>query len=195
MESSAITRSGERTMNKAICVFCGSSSAVDGLYVQAARDLGTAMAERGHSLVFGGGKIGLMGEVAGAIMDGGGSVVGVIPEALKDLELALESVDELIVTDGMHERKATMARRADAFVALPGGFGTLEEITEIIAHRQLKIHPKPCVILNLDGYYDPLIAQFERGFDEGFIKEIYRNMYQVTRSVSETLDFIENFPL
>lgn len=178
---------------KAICVFCGSGLGANGLYEDAARELGAEMARRGHALVYGGGKVGLMGAAAQAILAGGGRVVGVIPEAMREMELAFESVSELIVTDGMHERKATMARRSDAFVALPGGFGTLEEITEVIAHRQLKIHPKPCVILNLNGYYDSLLEQFEVGFREGFIKEVYRGMFRATRSVIETLDFIEAF--
>jgi len=119
----------------------------------------------------------------------------VIPLALRTPELAHEGVTELVVTRDMHERKATMARRSDAFVALPGGFGTLEEITEIVAHRQLRIHRKPCVILNLDGYYDSLLAQFDRAFREGFAGEEHRENYRAARTVAETLDFIEGFPV
>ena len=182
-------------MKKAICVFCASSSSVPEVYFEVARELGHAIARRGHSLVFGGGHIGLMGEVAEATLDAGGRVVGVIPEALRDRELALETVDELIVTADMHERKATMARRADAFLALPGGFGTFEEICEVIAHRQLGIHSKPCVVLNVNGYYDPLIRQFDRAFENDFVDETHRSNYHEASSVDDALDFIERFPV
>jgi uncharacterized protein (TIGR00730 family) len=159
--------------------------------VDAARELGEGIAQRGHRLVYGGGKVGLMGEVALAVLAHGGHVTGVIPEALRDLELALESADKMIVTRDMYERKATMARLADAFIALPGGFGTLEEISEIIAHRLLSVHEKPCVILNLNGFYDALLAQFDRFSDEGFADETHRYQYHETRSVPETLDLLE----
>ncbi|HUT26417.1 MAG TPA: TIGR00730 family Rossman fold protein, partial [Sumerlaeia bacterium] len=117
-------------MGKSICVYCASSSSVDGAYLAAARELGAAMAARGHALVYGGGNNGLMGELAQAALAGGAHVTGVIPEALRAKHLALETVDELIVTGTMHERKAAMSARADAFIALPGGFGTFEEIIE-----------------------------------------------------------------
>ncbi|MBN1867676.1 TIGR00730 family Rossman fold protein [Candidatus Sumerlaeota bacterium] len=178
-------------MSKAICVYCASSRELTSVYVETARALGRAMLDRGHSLVYGGGNIGLMGELARTIQEGGGRIVGVIPRALRDLELAFEAVEELIVTETMHERKATMAARADAFIALPGGFGTFEEICEAIAHRQLGLHPKPCVILNVNGYYDPLIGQFERAFREGFVSERFRENYSVARSVADALDLVE----
>lgn len=182
-------------MNKTICVYCSSSNHIPQSYIETARELGAEMARRGHSLVYGGGRVGLMGVLAEALLAAKGNVVGVIPVALRTPELAHEGVTELIVTRDMHERKATMARRSDAFVALPGGFGTFEEITEIVAHRQLRIHRKPCVILNLNGYFDSLLAQFERAFKEGFVGEEHRENYYAAATVAETLDFIEHFPV
>jgi uncharacterized protein (TIGR00730 family) len=178
-------------MPKAICVYCASSRDLPQVYFETARELARAMLERGHSLVYGGGNVGLMGELARTIQEGGGHIVGVIPRALRELELALETVDELVVTETMHERKATMSARANAFIALPGGFGTFEEICEAIAHRQLGLHPKPCVILNANGYYDPLIAQFERALREGFVSGRGRDYYAVARTVEEALDLVE----
>jgi uncharacterized protein (TIGR00730 family) len=178
-------------MSLSICVYCASSNRVPQHYLDAARELGEGIARRGHRLVYGGGKVGLMGEVARAVQTQGGHVTGVIPEALRDLELALESADKMIVTRDMYERKATMARLADAFIALPGGFGTLEEISEIIAHRLLNFHEKPCVILNLSGFYDALLAQFDRFAAEGFADAAHRHLYHETRTVPETLDLLE----
>ncbi|MFW6286962.1 MAG: TIGR00730 family Rossman fold protein [Candidatus Sumerlaeota bacterium] len=178
---------------RTICVFCASSDRVDRAYMYLAEEMGREAAARGHGLVYGGGKVGLMGVMADAALAEGGEVIGVIPEALRDLELAHEGASEMIVTRDMHERKATMARRSDAFIALPGGFGTFEEITEVMAHRQLELHTKPCVILNAVGYYDPLLEQFERAFSHGFASERYRSNYHVAGSVPEALDFIESF--
>lgn len=178
-------------MALSICVYCSSSNQLAPHYPQAAAQLGRAIGERGHQLVYGGGKVGLMGIVARSAMEAGARVTGVIPEALVERELALQSVDELIVTSNMHERKATMALRADAFIALPGGFGTWEEIIEIVTHRLLSLHAKPCVILNLKGYYDPLLEQFERGFVEGFVAREHRCHYEVAETVEAALDTIE----
>ena len=135
-------------MGRSICVFCASSSAVAEVYVDVARRLGRRLAERGDRLVYGGGNIGLMGTLATACHERGGYIVGVIPESLKDKELAYEAADELIVTQDMRGRKTIMEKNADAFIALPGGFGTLEELLEIITLRQLHYHDKPVVILN-----------------------------------------------
>ena len=178
-------------MGKSICVYCASSSSVDGAYLAAARELGAAMAARGHALVYGGGNNGLMGELAQAALAGGAHVTGVIPEALRAKHLALETVDELIVTGTMHERKAAMSARADAFIALPGGFGTFEEIIEAICHRQLELHDKPCVLLSVNRYFAPLVEQFERAFREDFTDEVHRGNYCVSDCVVSALDFVE----
>jgi uncharacterized protein (TIGR00730 family) len=133
-----------------------------------------------------------MGEVSRAALEGGAHVIGVIPRALVERELAFENVDELVMTETMHERKAIMAARAEAFVALPGGFGTFEEILEVITHRQLVFHTKPCVLVNQGGYYDPLIEMFERSFRELFTREKHRESYKVVATAAEALDYIES---
>lgn len=175
---------------KTVCVFCGSSRAVGDGYLRAARALGEGLAARGHALVYGGGAHGLMGETARAVMRGGGRVTGVFPDGLFSSEVILESVDELVRVASMHERKAVMAERADVFAALPGGFGTLEEVTEVLAHRQLGLHAKPCILINLGGYFDPLLAQFERSFAESFTGEEFRAVFQATETVEEALDLL-----
>lgn len=178
-------------MAKAICVYCASSPHVAKEYFDEARALGAAIGSRGHTLVYGGGGFGLMGELARAALGVGGRVVGVIPQALVERELALSVVSEQVVTEDMHRRKETMALRADAFIALPGGFGTLEEIIEVIAHRQLGIHSKPCVLVNVGGYYSSLIEFFERFYREGFTDESHRGVYSVANSALEALEAVE----
>ena len=159
---------------KRICVFCGSSPGVRPEYAHAARAMGQALAERGIGLVYGGGRVGLMGIVADTVMQGGGQAVGVIPEALMRREVGHLALTELHVVSSMHERKALMADLADGFVALPGGFGTFEEFCEVITWSQLGIHPKPCGLLNAVGYYDALLAMFDHGVAEGFIRPQHR---------------------
>jgi uncharacterized protein (TIGR00730 family) len=177
-------------MESAVCVFCASNLGSHSDYAEAAAALGRSLAREGRTIVYGGGKRGLMGVLADAALAEGGRVVGVIPEALRDLELAHPGVSEMIVTPGMHERKATMARLSNAFVALPGGFGTLEEIVEVITHRQLDFHDKPCILVNLRGYFDPLIAMFERAFDEEFAPQSTRDHYRVVNTTDAVLDCI-----
>ena len=157
-----------------VCVFCGSSPGRLPLYGDAARATGRALLERGLGLVYGGGNVGLMGVVADTVLEGGGEVIGVIPEALMAREVGHRELTELHVVRTMHERKAMMADRADAFLALPGGFGTFEEFCEVLTWSQLGFHPKPCGLLNAGGYYDPLLALFDRGVDEGFIRPQHR---------------------
>jgi uncharacterized protein (TIGR00730 family) len=154
---------------KRICVFCGSSSGIRPLYAETARVLGSTMVKRNLGLVYGGGNVGLMGAIADAVTAGGGQVVGVIPEALVERELAHRGVAELLVVRSMHERKAKMAELSDAFIAMPGGFGTFEEFCEIITWAQLGLHRKPCGILNVEGYYDPLLSLFDQAVSEGFV--------------------------
>lgn len=157
-----------------ICVFCASASGLPEVYLEAARQLGTEMGRRGHRLVYGGGNVGLMREVAVSVQAAGGKVFGAIPRSLVERELVYGPADELVVTETLRERKAEMDARADAFVALPGGFGTFEELCEVITWSQLGFHPKPCGLLNVAGYYDPLLALFDRGVEEGFIPPQHR---------------------
>jgi uncharacterized protein (TIGR00730 family) len=157
-----------------VCVFCGSQTGNDPVYAHAARELGQLLARRGIGLVYGGGQVGLMGVIAGAALAAGGEVIGVIPENLKRRELAYENLTELFVTQTMHERKQRMADLADGFVALPGGFGTLEEFCEIVTWAQLGIHSKPCALLNVNRYYDALLALLDHALHEGFLRPVYR---------------------
>ena len=161
---------------KALCVFCGSSPGRDPVYAAAAAEFGIKMVEAGYHLVYGGGRVGLMGVVADSVMRAGGEVVGVIPHFLNSKEIGHDGVTRLEAVDTMHERKARMEKLSDAFVALPGGFGTYEEILEIITWGQLGLHRKPIGLLNLKGYYQPLLAQVDRGVEEGFIKPSYRQL-------------------
>lgn len=157
-----------------VCVFCGSQSGTNPIHAEAAREVGRELARRGMTLVYGGGRIGLMGEVALATRASGGKVTGVIPHALAAKEIAFAEATELVVVSTMHERKALMADRADAFVALPGGFGTCDELFEILTWGQLGIHRKPVALLNVGGFFDPLIAWTDHMVREGFLKEKHR---------------------
>ena len=195
MVHSARGDSYNAAMDKAICVFCASSSAVAPTYFRAANELGTKLAERGDTLVYGGGNIGLMGELAVACHRGGGRVVGVIPDSLKDKELAYEQADELIVTQDMRDRKTHMERRSDAFIALPGGFGTLEELLEIITLRQLNYHDKPIVVVNLDGFYDRLFELFEQFIESRFAKSKHRRNFAAAADVDSALGMIDQYLL
>ena len=155
---------------KSICVYCGSSEDIDPAYRQAAKDLGKAIAEHGDQLVYGGGSVGLMGDCARSVHEFGGKVVGVIPESLSTVEIAYHNADELIVTQTMRERKQIMDDRADAFVVLPGGFGTLEELAEILVLKILKYTDRPLIVVNPDGFYDPLIELFNHFVEHKFAK-------------------------
>ena len=166
---------------KRICVFCGSNAGHDPRYRAEADRLGRLLAERGIELVYGGGNVGLMGVIADACLGAGGTVIGVIPEALIGKEVAGRVVDHrgltrLEVVDSMHTRKARMAELADGFIALPGGFGTFEEFCEVLTWGQLGFHVKPMGLLNVNGFYDPLLALFERAVAEGFLREENRAM-------------------
>ena len=154
---------------KSLCVYCGSNSGANPAYAAQAIDLGTRMAREGIRLVYGGGNIGLMGAVADAVMAAGGQAIGVIPRQLVDMEVAHLGLTELEVVGSMHERKSRMFDLADAFVALPGGFGTLEEIIEMLTWRQLGIGNKPCAILDTQGYWSPLVAMMDRMVEEKFL--------------------------
>lgn len=155
----------------AICVFCGSATGARSSYAEAARRVGVALARRGIGLVYGGGCVGLMGVVADACLAAGGRVWGVIPESLAVKEVAHQGLTELIVVPGMHERKALMAAKASAFLALPGGIGTYEEFFEVLTWAALRIHNKPIGLLNIDGYFDPLLRLLETAVTERFVRE------------------------
>jgi uncharacterized protein (TIGR00730 family) len=157
-----------------VCVFCGSNAGRRPEYADAAREMGRVLVERGLGLVYGGGKVGLMGIVADTVLAGGGEAVGVIPEALMAREVGHAGLTEIHVVGTMHARKAMMADLADGFVALPGGFGTFEEFCEVLTWSQLGFHPKPCGLLNVAGYYDPLLALFDHVAAEGFVPAPHR---------------------
>ncbi len=159
-----------------VCVYCGSSGGQPPVYLEAARAFGVFLAEHGMGLVYGGGRIGLMGAVADGAIDAGGEVFGVIPEKLRDLELAHPGLTELFVVDGMHARKTLMAQLSDAFVALPGGWGTLEEVFEVTTWAQLNHHHKPVGLLNVNGFYDAMIAHFDRAAADGFVRPAHRQL-------------------
>jgi uncharacterized protein (TIGR00730 family) len=157
-----------------ICVYAGSNAGSDPAYAAAARALGSELAARGAGLVYGGSRVGLMGAVADAVLDAGGEAIGVIPRALLDRELGHRGLTELVVVETMHERKARMAELADAFVALPGGIGTLEELVEVLTWSQLGIHAKPCGVLDAAGFYAGLAAFLDHMVQEGFLRERHR---------------------
>lgn len=180
-------------MNKVICVFSSSSNAIDSAYFSAASALGAEIARRGDLFLFGGGLTGLMGACARAVHQSGGKVIGVIPKALNEKGIVYEACDELVVTDNLRQRKAAMDARSDAFIALPGGFGTIEEIMEIITLKQLRYHNKPIVILNTRDYYSHLLKQFEKIVRQQFAKPGCFDLYFVTDSVNDALDYIDRY--
>lgn len=167
-----------------LCVYCSASTTIDPVFHAVAADLGGQMAVRGDTLVYGGGSTGLMGEIARAVHARGGTVHGVIPQTLIERELAYHNADELIVTQDMRQRKAEMERRADAFVVLPGGVGTLDELFEIVSLRQLKLTLKPLVILNQNGFYDPLYALLEHMQAANFLRTPLDSLLSFTPDVA-----------
>ncbi len=176
-----------------ICIFCGSSFGKDEAYRQAAEATGKLLARSGIELVYGGGHVGLMGVVADAALSEGGRVTGVIPRALADREVAHNGLTTLIVVESMHERKAEMARRADGFISLPGGAGTLEEAFEQWTWAQLGVHQKPCGLLNVNGYFDPLRAMIEKMTNEGFLKVEYAQILVFSDDPSHILSAFESY--
>lgn len=177
-----------------LCVFCGANPGNKPAYLQQARELGTHMAELGLELVYGGGNVGLMGQVADAVLKSGGKAYGVIPQALVDRELAHQGLTRLEIVANMHERKARMASLADAFIALPGGYGTLEEFFEAITWSQLGLHGKPLGMLNTGGYYDGLIRFVERAIDEEFIRAPQVVLFVVRDEPKRLLDALLESP-
>lgn len=178
---------------KSICVFTGSSSGADPRYRTATTAFAKEMVARGYGLVFGGGKVGLMGAIADAVLTEGGHVVGVIPRSLMGKEVAHQGLHELEIVTSMHERKQRMAELADAFVALPGGMGTLEELAEVVTWAQLGIHRKPCGLLNVNRYYDALLTYLDHAVGERFLSPEHRGIIQVANSPEAMLDLLESY--
>jgi uncharacterized protein (TIGR00730 family) len=176
-----------------VCVFCGSSPGARPIYVEAARHLGEILAQRGLTLVYGGARVGTMGQLAQAALDAGGHVIGVIPRALVESEVAHSGLPDLRVVDSMHERKALMADLSDAFIALPGGLGTIEEFFEVLCWAQLGLHAKPCGLLNVGGYYDRLTAFLDHSVEEQFVRATHRALVQVEQDAEVLLDAFNRY--
>ena len=189
----ATTRKERSFLVKSVCVFCGSSEGMRPVYAKVAQTLGSAAAYRGMRLVYGGGKVGLMGLAADAVLAAGGEVVGVIPKALLEKEISHEGLTELRVVASMHERKTLMAELADGFVALPGGYGTLEEFMEVLSWAQLSIHEKPCALLNVGGFFEPLLHLFDRAVEEGFVHPDHRSLVLAGQEPENLLDAMEDY--
>jgi uncharacterized protein (TIGR00730 family) len=178
---------------KRICVYCGSSYGEHPIYVQAAKAMGEAIANRGDELVYGGGKVGLMGTVADAALAAGGSVIGIMPQFLVDKEIAHKGLTELRVVDTMHNRKEMLMRIADAIIALPGGWGTYDELAEAMTWAQLGLHSKPIGILNVSGFYNPILAQMDHAIAEGFVRPAHRDLLIVDEDIPNLLKRIDAF--
>ncbi len=176
-----------------VCVYCGSHDGYDAAFRESAEQLGRVFAQRKIELVYGGGNVGLMGRIADAVIAGGGRVTGVIPRDLQERELAHGGATELVVVESMHERKARMADAADAFIALPGGIGTLEELFETFTWLQLGFHDKPLGLLNVRGFYDTLLRFLDQLVDQGFLRASHRSMLAVDTDPERLLDTLAEF--
>lgn len=179
----------------ALCVFCGSSHGRDPEYTKAARRFGALMAQHGFDLVFGGGGVGLMGELAVAVHQGGGKVTGIIPDFLRHVEPPLKIANELVITKTMGERKRRMFEAADAFVVLPGGLGTLDELAEAFTGAQLRLHAKPIVLVNVNGYFDPFLDLVEHIVAEGFAVPEVKSVFQIVATPEEAIALLRELPL
>ena len=178
-----------------ICVYCGASSGHASIHAAAARLLGTTLANQQISLVYGGGRVGLMGIVADAVMNAGGHVIGVIPKALMDTEVGHQHISQLLIVKDMHERKALMAEHADAFIALPGGLGTLEELFETLTWAQLGFHEKPIGLLNVNGFYNGLVAFIAHQVREGFVREEHARLLFNETDASALIERLQSFEM
>lgn len=177
-----------------LCVYCGSSDAVDRKYQEAASELGASLAAAGIELIYGGGRVGLMGLLADTALAAGGGVIGIIPARLRDAELAHTGATELVVVDSMHERKRVMAERADAFAILPGGIGTLDETFEILSWKQLELHEKPIFVVDIDGYWAPLCTLLDHIIAQGFARPQTRALLQVVPTVPALMAVLAREP-
>jgi uncharacterized protein (TIGR00730 family) len=182
-----------RQNSLSLCVFCASSGHVSDNYIETAKGLGRAMAARGITLVYGGGNNGLMGILSSEVHTNGGRVIGIIPRLLKEMGFAYKDADEMIVTDDMRDRKTIMEKYADGFMGLAGGFGTLEEMLEILTLKQLEIHNKPIVFLNEGNFFSGLLNQFEKAYSDNFIPQKGRDLYFVATSVNEALEYVVEY--
>lgn len=180
-------------MSKSVCVYSASSEAVDAVYLEAAAALGRQIGDAGWTMIFGGGTIGLMGATARGVHERGGTVIGVIPERLNRRGIAYEEADEVVITETMRERKAVMDEKSDAFIALPGGFGTLEELIEATTLKQLGYHDRPVVVLNTAGFFDPLLAFFDHQVALRFVKPEHRELYHVAPTPEEGMEYIRSY--
>jgi uncharacterized protein (TIGR00730 family) len=178
---------------RSVCVFCGSKPGTEPAYGRAARALGRTLARERITLVYGGGRVGLMGVLADAVLQAGGEAIGVIPKALVEREISHTGLPDLRVVGSMHERKAAMSELSEGFVALPGGTGTLEEFFEVLTWAQLGEHRKPCALLNIDGYYDPLLAVFDHMVAKGFLTEEHRSMVLVETEPESLLETLARY--
>lgn len=178
---------------KNLCVYCGSSSGRRTEYIESAHGLAKELTKRGMGLVYGGASVGIMGEIADAVLSGGGEVIGVIPQALVDKEVSHSSLTELKIVNSMHERKAVMADLSDGFIALPGGLGTLEELFEVLTWAQLGFHTKPCGLLNVGSYYEKLCSFLDHAVEEQFIKTSHRDMLLIEERPEKLLALMEAY--
>ena len=178
---------------KSIAVFCASSDGHDPIYKETAYQVGKTLGEKGYRIIYGGGKVGSMGAVARGGLDAGGEVIGVIPDFLCKKEIAMEGLTELIIVENMHDRKLKMNELSDGSISLPGGFGTLEEYFEIITWGQLGLHTKPSAILNVNGYYDPMVLQFEKMVESDLLQEKYSDMLLIEKDLELLIEKMENY--
>lgn len=176
-----------------ITVYCASSSVVDEIYREATRDLGRLIGERGHTLVFGGTDIGLMGVLARAVREAGSAVVGIIPRRMAEHDIVFRDADELLVTETMAERKALMEEHGDGYIALPGGFGTLEELAEVVTLKQLRYLDGPIALVNTAGFYHHFLAHLEHLYETGFAYSVYRDVYQTVDTPRQALEYVEGY--
>lgn len=175
-----------------LCIYCGSSIGNNPIWSERSRELSERLASVGFDLIYGGASIGIMGEVADAFIRGGSKVTGVIPETLASREIAHLGLTELIITTSMHERKAIMANRANAFIAMPGGYGTFEELLEVITWNQIRIMDKPVILFNVKGYFDPLISMFKKAEEEGFVRPHLKPYFFVAVDIQEVAEILES---
>jgi uncharacterized protein (TIGR00730 family) len=187
-ESDVLPFPAHRGNQRTVCVFCGSSPGAKTVYAQAAREFGQLLGENRYRLVFGGGGVGLMGEVARAARDAGAPVIGILPAFLRSLEPPLKSAEELIVTPDLQQRKARMLALADAFVILPGGLGTLDEYFEVITTTQLRVHAKPIIVISVEGYFDPLKALLDRVVEQEFARMEIASYHEFVATPAEAID-------
>ncbi len=185
----------EKLNRKSVTVYCGASMGNNEIYERTAKEIGAWLGKSGHTLVYGAGDSGLMGTVANAVIDNGGDVVGIIPHFLSDFEPVNQRLTELIYVDDMSERKKLLFSRGDCYIALPGGSGTLEEISEVISWSKIGQNDNPCVLLNINGFYDNLERQYDMMVREGFLKKEERDYILFTDSLEEAIEFINNYDI